>query len=43
VYDPAARISAKQAATHPYFDEGTWAHSGRPRVPGYGASRNGYY
>lgn len=42
VYDPAARISAKQAATHPYFDEGTWAHSGRPRQPVY-AAKNGFY
>jgi len=29
VYDPASRISAKQACSHPYFDEGSWAHSGR--------------
>ncbi|KAL8910366.1 MAG: hypothetical protein Q9171_004320 [Xanthocarpia ochracea] len=29
VYDPAGRISAKQACGHPYFDAGTHAHSGR--------------
>lgn len=31
VYDPVARISAKQAATHPYFDGMV------------GAKRNGYH
>lgn len=41
VYDPAARISAKQAALHPYFDEGTWVHSGRPKPPSI--PRMGYY
>ena len=35
VYDPAGRLSAKQACNHPYFDAGTHAHSGRPRVNGY--------
>ncbi|KAL8723508.1 MAG: hypothetical protein Q9225_000241 [Loekoesia sp. 1 TL-2023] len=35
VYDPAGRISAKQACNHPYFDAGTHAHSGRPRINGY--------
>jgi len=29
IYDPAARISAKQACSHPYFEEGSWVHSGR--------------
>ncbi|KAI4148505.1 MAG: hypothetical protein LQ340_005062 [Diploschistes diacapsis] len=36
VYDPAGRISAKQACTHPYFELGTAAYSGRgSRVNGY--------
>jgi len=39
VYDPASRISAKQACGHPYFDGGTWVHSGRQREVG----RNGGY
>jgi len=43
VYDPAARISAKQAAVHPYFDEGTFVHSGRPQPQLVPAPRNGYY
>ncbi|KAF5871542.1 putative cell division control protein 2 protein [Botrytis fragariae] len=29
VYDPAGRISAKQACSHPYFEEGSAAYSGR--------------
>ncbi|OCL07700.1 cell division control protein 2 [Glonium stellatum] len=29
VYDPAGRISAKQAVIHPYFTEGTYVYPGR--------------
>jgi cyclin-dependent kinase len=29
VYDPAGRISAKQACLHPYFGDGSWEHSAR--------------
>jgi len=29
VYDPAARISAKQACSHPYFEGGSWMWSGK--------------
>ena len=36
VYDPAGRISAKQACLHPYFELGSGAYSGRNRGP------NGY-
>jgi cyclin-dependent kinase len=40
VYDPAGRISAKQACMHPYFEDGSNAYSGR----GIGATcRNGYH
>lgn len=35
VYDPAGRISAKQACVHPYFDAGSHAHSGRGKMNGY--------
>ncbi|MCJ1325127.1 Cyclin-dependent kinase catalytic subunit [Thelotrema lepadinum] len=36
VYDPAGRMSAKQACIHPYFELGTKVHSGRgSRVNGY--------
>lgn len=37
VYDPAGRISAKQACNHPYFEAGSSAYSGRgpARVNGY--------
>ena len=35
VYDPAGRISAKQACNHPYFESGSSAYSGRGRVNGY--------
>ena len=31
VYDPAGRISAKQACMHPYFEAGSSAYSGRGR------------
>ncbi|KAJ8607052.1 hypothetical protein MRB53_040561 [Persea americana] len=43
VYDPAARISAKQASFHQYFDD-TWAqaHSGRSSQTLAGAQRAGY-
>lgn len=39
VYDPAGRISAKQACVHPYFEEGSGAYSGRGYGPTY---KNGY-
>ncbi len=35
VYDPAGRISAKQACIHPYFEAGSSAYSGRGRPNGY--------
>ncbi|KAL9131645.1 MAG: hypothetical protein Q9217_000456 [Psora testacea] len=35
VYDPAGRISAKQACIHPYFELGSAAYSGRGRTNGY--------
>ena len=35
VYDPAGRISAKQACIHPYFELGSAAYSGRARPNGY--------
>ena len=35
VYDPAGRISAKQACIHPYFEAGSSAYSGRGRINGY--------
>lgn len=41
VYDPAGRISAKQACTHPYFEDGSAAYSGRGLGPTYKA-QNGY-
>jgi cyclin-dependent kinase len=31
-YDPARRISAKQACAHPYFAQGSEYYSGRTRV-----------
>ncbi|EGE83087.1 Cell division control protein 2 [Blastomyces dermatitidis] len=34
-YDPARRISAKQACMHPYFQAGSSAYSGRERLPPY--------
>lgn len=34
VYDPAGRISAKQACIHPYFTEGT-NMSGPPKINGF--------
>ncbi|ERF71855.1 Cell division control protein 2 [Endocarpon pusillum] len=34
-YDPARRISAKQACMHPYFAAGSSAYSGRERINGY--------
>ncbi|KAH8696230.1 putative cell division control protein 2 kinase [Talaromyces proteolyticus] len=34
-YDPARRISAKQACAHPYFAQGSEFYSGRSRVNGY--------
>jgi len=40
VYDPAGRISAKQACAHPYFEEGSAAYSGRGLGPTY--TKNGY-
>ncbi|KAK3175232.1 Cell division control protein 2 [Lepraria neglecta] len=35
VYDPARRISAKQACMHPYFEAGSSAYSGRGKPNGY--------
>lgn len=35
VYDPAGRISAKQACQHPYFAAGSSAYSGRGRINGF--------
>ena len=36
VYDPAGRLSAKQACIHPYFELGSAAYSGRgPKANGY--------
>lgn len=45
VYDPAGRISAKQACIHPYFEEGSAAYSGRGLGPTYkaGLLTNGYH
>ncbi|KAL5350793.1 hypothetical protein V496_05465 [Pseudogymnoascus sp. VKM F-4515 (FW-2607)] len=40
VYDPAGRISAKQACMHPYFEQGSAAHSGRGLGPTYSATAN---
>ncbi|KAK2761810.1 Cyclin-dependent kinase catalytic subunit [Arachnomyces sp. PD_36] len=34
-YDPARRISAKQACMHPYFNHGSAAYSGRNGMGGY--------
>ncbi|KAL1845771.1 Cyclin-dependent kinase catalytic subunit [Paecilomyces lecythidis] len=34
-YDPARRISAKQACMHPYFQHGSAHYSGRHRINGY--------
>jgi len=34
-YDPARRISAKQACIHPYFQAGSSAYSGRERMTSY--------
>ena len=34
-YDPAKRISAKQARYHPYFQGGSQLYSGRERVNGF--------
>lgn len=38
VYDPAGRISAKQACMHPYFEQGSAAHSGRGLGQTYSAT-----
>lgn len=36
IYDPAGRISAKQACSHPYFGMGAAEHSGRnAKINGY--------
>lgn len=34
-YDPARRLSAKQACMHPYFQQGSSHHSGRNRRNGF--------
>jgi cyclin-dependent kinase len=41
VYDPAGRISAKQACMHPYFEDGSSAYSGRGLGPTY--KQNGFH
>lgn len=38
-YDPAHRLSAKQACMHPYFKNGSSFYTGR----GVSAPRNGYH
>jgi cyclin-dependent kinase len=45
VYDPAGRISAKQACQHPYFEEGSSAYSGRGLGPTFTAktTTNGFH
>jgi len=43
VYDPAGRISAKQACMHPYFEEGSAAYSARGVGPTYQQKANGYH
>jgi cyclin-dependent kinase len=35
VYDPAGRISAKQACIHPYLEAGSSAYSGRGKLNGH--------
>lgn len=35
IYDPAGRISAKGACSHPYFEDGAAAYSGRGLGPTY--------
>lgn len=43
-YDPAGRISAKQACIHPYFEDGSAAYSGHGLGPTYrGAVTNSYH
>lgn len=42
VYDPAGRISAKQACSHPYFKGGAQAYSTRGLGPTYAGDSNGY-
>jgi cyclin-dependent kinase len=41
VYDPAGRISAKQACTHPYFELGSSAYSGRGKGVTAAVNANG--
>jgi cyclin-dependent kinase len=41
-YDPAGRISAKQACMHPYFEDGSAAYSGRGKGVTYQGG-NGYH
>jgi cyclin-dependent kinase len=44
VYDPAGRISAKQACQHPYFEEGSAAYSGRGLGPTFAkTTTNGFH
>ena len=42
-YDPAARISAKQACNHPYFEEYHQAEREGSAPPSAGYRSNGYY
>lgn len=37
VYDPAGRLSAKQACNHPYFESYSYAGSETPPTAGYGS------
>lgn len=34
-FDPARRLSAKQACNHPYFQMGSAAYAGRDKIPRY--------
>ena len=43
VYDPAGRISAKQACQHPYFEDGSAAYSGRGLGPTFKTVTNGFH
>jgi len=43
VYDPASRISAKQACAHQYFEQGSWQYSGRGQAPTQLGQQQRYY
>lgn len=42
VFDPAGRVSAKQAVNHPYFEEYYASEEASP-APGHRERSNGYY